>query len=293
MSFADQRVLQHIPATLSAQFVDQDGAPHSPVGAVTVGVTRADGTALLAPGQATTAGATAGVRTIDVTAVQTALLDHLECTWTAATGEVAITHVDVVGAYYFTLSDLSSLDGMTGLTIDQKRLARQAVEEIVEVRTGWVWTPRLVVDTVQVADLGWYGQRVGYPSSYMLTRRPVRALRQVAIDGVAAASTDWTNDGWGLIGVTHNWALATSKVVQVIYEAGEDRPPVALTQALMDAARQSHVDRKSGTPRALGVTNEYGNISYARATAENLFGTPAVDAVLAFWDRRLPRMASA
>ena len=132
MNFADQRVLQNTPATLSAQFVDQDGAPHSPAGAVTVGITRADGTTLLAPGQVTVTGAIAGLRTFDVTAAQNVLLDRLECTWTAASGEIIVTHVDVVGAYYFPLSDLSSLDGMTGLTTAQLRLARQSVEEMVE-----------------------------------------------------------------------------------------------------------------------------------------------------------------
>lgn len=290
MKFADQRVLQNIPATLSVQFVDQDGAPHAPAGAVTVGITRADGTVLLAPGQATVDGATAGVKTFAVTATHTALLEHFKCTWTAASGEIIVTHVDVVGAYYFALSDLSALDGMTGLSTEQLRTARQSVEEMIEQRTGWSWVPKLAIETVGPS----WVNNVSWTRRLVLTHRPVRAMRSIKVDTVAQTLTNWSIDEWGVLGSMTGWSLSSSGIpntIELIYEIGDDRPPVGLITAIMDAAAQTNRDRKSGTTRALGVTNEYGNISYARATAENLFGTPAVDAVLAFWDRRVPAVA--
>lgn len=283
MNFADQRVLKSTPATLSAQFVDQDGVAAVPAGLVTVGIFRADGTVLQAPGAATTVVA-GGIRTFALTAAQTALLDHLTCTWTAASGEVVVTHVDVVGGFGFTLADLAALDGMSALTLPRKRDLRQAVEELVEIRTGWLWTRRLVVESFTSEQ--WF-----YPAPPWLQYRPLKVLRSVKVGGVAETLTDWSFSDYGqqINGRYGWWSSFPPTTLEVIYEAGEDRPPVSLVQGLLAAAQQEQLDRASaGNGRNLSIVNEFGNITFARATVENLFGNPRVDAVLAAWDRRVP-----
>lgn len=291
--YADQRILRNVAATLSATFTDQDGVPAEPSDTVTVGITRADGSVLLAGGTATTVEASAGLRTVSLTAAQLPSLDHLTCTWTAASGEIATTHVGVVGAYYFPLTDLYALDGMSGLSDEAMRVARQSVEEMVEERTGWVWCPRLEVETIDVGRFRGYNGWLQCSSQVSLATRPVRALRGVTVDGAAQTLTDWQFDAYGFLGWPYSAAWpVTSPLVTVAYEVGEDRPPRQLVEALLGAARQSNLDVNSGvSPRALSFSNEFGNINYARATVENLFGNPAVDAVLGFHDRRLPGVA--
>lgn len=285
MNFADQRVLKSTPATLAAQFVDQDGVNVTATAPVTVGIVRSDGSVLQAPGGATVAAGS--TYTFALTAVQTATLDRLTCTWTATSGQVVVTHVDVVGGFAFTLAEMIALDGMGGLSTQRQRDLRQAVEELVEIRTGWLWTRRLVVETFTSAT--WESRwplRLTYP--------PFKTLRSVKIDGTAQTLTNWPFGLYGGSDVAYpSWSGAgVQSTLEVIYEAGEDRPPVSLVLSLLDAARQTQLDRAKGSSsRVLSQTNEFGNINYARATAENLFGNPAVDAVLAAWDRRVPGIA--
>lgn len=292
--FADQRILTNVPATLSVTFTDQDGALADPSGTVTVGITRADATVVLAAGTATTTGATAGLRTVTLTAAQIPSLDYLTCTWTASGGQIATTHIDVVGGYYFTLAELRSLDGMSGLSDEAARVARQSVEEMVELRTGWAWTPRLEVETIDVSRFRAYNGWLRCIAQVALSIRPVRALRGVTVNGVATTVADWKFDTWGFLGWPYTVPAipVTSNVVTVSYEVGEDRPPRQLVEAMLSAAKQSKLDINAGVGgRALSVVNDFGTVAYARATAENLFGNPAVDAVLAFYDRRLPGIA--
>lgn len=283
--FADQRVVTKTPATLTVGFVDQDGEPANPAGAVTVAVTRADGTVLKAAGTATTTvDPPQGTRTVALTAAENDRLDRLTCVWTAASGETVTTHVDVVGGYYFTLGELRKLDGMNGLPAADLRVARQMVEEMVEERTGWVWVPRLAVETIQ-ANVG-----------VRLSQHPVRRIRAVSVDGVADVAANWYSDTYGILSPIAGWTYTTSPVsssLTVAYEVGEDRPPIQLTSALIDAARQGRLDRTNGiSQRTTSITNDVGGTtSYARATVRDVFGMPAVDAVLAFWDRGIPGTA--
>jgi hypothetical protein len=286
MNFADQRILAGVPATLVGQFTDQHGQPAA-APAATVAVTRADGSVLLAAGTATVAVAdgSSGARTVLLTVAQTAQLDYLTAVWTDPTAGTTTTTVAVVGGYMFDFAELKRLDGMTNMSLASLALARQSVEELVEERTGWCWAPRLVVETVDVRQF--VSGDVGYVHA---EHRPVRALKAITVDGVVQTLSDWALDREGFLRRTSTGAAAefyTASTVTMIYEVGEDRPPVSLARALIDAARTAELDSKSGvSSRALSTTNEFGNINYARATAVNLFGNPHVDAILSFWDRR-------
>lgn len=100
---ATAHVLQGTTATLEARFyadgvLADDGTP-------TIGITRADGSTLVASGTATTSGGT-GIRRYALAAQ--AELNLLKATWTGAT-QTVVTYVEVVGAHLFTLADLRAL----------------------------------------------------------------------------------------------------------------------------------------------------------------------------------------
>ena len=106
-----QRVLRGAAATLTYVNLDADGVAADAAGAVTVGVTRADGTVLVAAGTATTKpGSTTGIYTVGLTPTQTAQLDLLTATWTVGvlTAAARTTEHLVVGGYMFSIDELRS-----------------------------------------------------------------------------------------------------------------------------------------------------------------------------------------
>lgn len=98
-----QRIRQSAAATIQVVFTDQYGSPAEPGGAVTVTITRADGTVVVTSA-ATVTGAT-GVRTYQLSAAQTAQLDVLTAAWVdASTSATWTTYHRVVGGFVFLLS---------------------------------------------------------------------------------------------------------------------------------------------------------------------------------------------
>src|SRR5690349_811749 len=101
-----ERILQGTPGTLSQQWTE-DGAPADP-GTVTISVTRADGTVLVAVGTGTSGSGT-NPRTFQLTTTHTALLDTLTVTWTSTTKGTLTSYLEVVGGFHFGLGDLRGL----------------------------------------------------------------------------------------------------------------------------------------------------------------------------------------
>jgi hypothetical protein len=91
-----ERIQKATPGTLSQQWYE-DGVAVDP-GTVTLGITRADGTTLVAPATGTTGSGT-GVRTYNLTTTHTALLDRLTVTWTSTLKGTLLTYVEVVGGF--------------------------------------------------------------------------------------------------------------------------------------------------------------------------------------------------
>lgn len=160
-----QRVVAGTAATLSWQLIGGDGEPANP-GTVTVGVTRADGTTLVAAGTATV-GSTTAARTYALTAAQTATLDNLTVTWTASGVALATTRVDVVAAPWFSNAELRAREPSLGdtaaytpATISEARLRiENQIERICHrrFRPGYSFrtirasgTPTLVVPAVDL-----------------------------------------------------------------------------------------------------------------------------------------------
>jgi hypothetical protein len=152
MTFGCQRIVAATEATITWQPTDQEGEPADPAAAVTVGVKRADGTALVADGAATT-GTGDSPRAFALSRAQTAQLDVLVATWRIGATVVATTHHAIVGRRYVSLAEVRQIDPTLLSTETTKNAdmlrARDEVETMFEQRTGRAWVPRFSVVEVR------------------------------------------------------------------------------------------------------------------------------------------------
>ena len=113
-------------------------------GVVTVGVTREDGTVLVAAGTAT-AGSGTAPRTFNLTAAQNVSLDFLRLDWVSATLGTITTYVEIVGGFLTTIPALRALKPLDNpavyLTADLID-ARTAAETALEDACGVAFVPR-------------------------------------------------------------------------------------------------------------------------------------------------------
>jgi hypothetical protein len=282
---ADSRILVGSPATLTAAFYDGGEELVDP-GAVTVTVTRSDGTAVVT-GAATT-GTGVAVRTYTL-AAQTRL-DHLTAVWTGAAGRVVTTRHEIAGGFYAELAEIRVLDAVTNVTKYPAALletARRQAEDRFEQATGAAWVRRHARDVLSGNGA----------SRLVLSHRPPRSLIAATINGTAAA--DLTLFRLYDEGIIERAAGATWPAevaggggnVVVEYVHGYDAPPADLKQAFLTYVRYLLLDTRSRIPdRATAMTTEFGTIQLASATSRATL-IPEVDAVLADYDRRLPGMA--
>ncbi len=184
-----QRVLRGAAATLTYVNLDADGVAADAAGAVTVGVTRADGTVLVAAGTATTKpGATTGIYTVGLTPTQTAQLDLLTATWTVGvlTAAARTTEHLVVGGFMFSVDQLrTARTGMDDVaTYDNPAVI--AARSVVEAEAEWICA-RSFVPRYSRVTLNGTGE------STVLTGitdiRSVRSLRIYSAPGSATYTT--------------------------------------------------------------------------------------------------------
>jgi hypothetical protein len=128
-----ERILQLTPGTLSQQWM-QDGVAVDP-GTVTIGITRADGTVLVAAGTAV-AGSGSAPRTFNLTTTHTSLLDRLKITWTSSLKGTVISYLEVVGGRLFTMAEALSRPQLASVTPVNLELARLRAEQYLERRCG-------------------------------------------------------------------------------------------------------------------------------------------------------------
>lgn len=264
-----QRILAGVPgAVCRVALSDQDGNLANAAGTLTADIARADGT-ILATGRATTTAGT-GRYEVALTAAEVASLDVLTVTWLDGGTARATTWHRLVGGFLFSVAELRAMNGLG----DASRFpdaalsdARDRITDLIEDYTGAAWCPRF--DRVEEQVLG--------APVMALPCVPVRSVRSVAFDGVAQTVADLRVDP--LAGVL-SWAWFAG-LVAVGVEHGYAAPPAQLKRAALIGAQQELLQAYSGVSyRALGVTNDIGNISYARAGRENVTGIPEVDAVL-------------
>ena len=291
---ADQQILRGVAATLSWQNIDQDGLAAAPAGAVTVTVTRADGTAI-ATGAATS-GSGSAARTYSLSAANNQLLDLLTVVWTdAGDASTHTTYVEVVGGFYFTLAEARASDA--ALQNPDKYpdaliiATRREVEEEFERICGVSFVPRFRRDIVSGSGR----------STLLLDRHPVRTVRAIWTYSDADDYTAWSSDELATV-VLDEWGLLTSRTglafgygarnLAVAYEHGMTRPPAEVKRAAMQRLRSRMNSSMSGIPdRATSFSVAEGGTYSLDTPGPYKTGMPEVDAALARHSRRVPGVA--
>ena len=250
----DSRVLQNTPATITGAFLDQYGEPAAPSGTVTVAVAAADGSEVIPAGTATSAGAGTGEFTVALTAAQVAELDVYTATWTASSGEVAVSWHEIVAGYY---SSVEALRAQSTVLQDHVkypdaalRVARQLVEEEFEGICGQSFVPRFRRARLEV-----------HSASQLVLPEP-RLLRVLSVhgesrDGTLTAMDSSTvaairSDEVGVARVAGSWP---GPAVIVQWVAGFQRPPPDVLGAYFTRVRDvANRDRRGVPDRASTFT---------------------------------------
>lgn len=250
-----QRVVAGTAATVSWQQIGGDGEPANP-GTVTVGVTRADGTVLVASGTATS-GSTTAARTYALTAAQTATLDNLTVTWTASGVALATTRIDVVAAPWFSNAELrareTSLESLTDYPAATIAAARLRIENQIERICHRRFRPGYSFRTIPAS---------GRPT-LVLPAVDVRTVRSAAIYHDLAQSASETLTAGELAafppspaGLLHRYANVWQGCwVKVGFEWGLDAPPPDLAKAAMRLLRDDLQQPAATTPDQAATWN--------------------------------------
>lgn len=244
----DQRVLRGVAASLTWQPVDADGSPADPGAAVTVDVTRSDGT-VVAAGAATT-GAASAPRVYALAAANNPSLDYLTAVWKVGGVATATTYIAVVGGYYASIEEIRAAEPtLTDTRYPTEVLLRARWETEVEFEriSGVPFVPRLV-----------RGRYNGTASSSLVLDvgmlRSVRAIRYYSDATTftleqAANTTAIPPNEFGIARfVTYASFLEGLANVEVFSEHGYDRPPADVRRAFFGRVRTRANMAKSGIP---------------------------------------------
>lgn len=294
---ADQRVLVGTPATLTFQPLDSDGGAAAPAGTVTIGITAADGTVVVAAGTATTAAPTGNTRTFALTAAQTAALGWLTATWTDSGAGAHTTTVEIVGGYYFGLAEANSVPQLPTANYSTAQLvaARASVEDDWEEIAQVAFVPRYHRERVN--GMGANQVMLTWPRV-----RTVRSVRLYATDGTFTswtstqlASLRWDRDSRVITSAGPNFFTAGVENVIVEYEHGHDSLPSPLKVWALRYLRS----RLQLTGTTIGIpdradrsfaTDNGAWMTLARPGLDKT-GMPDLDAELARYSLRVPGIA--
>jgi hypothetical protein len=240
-------------------------------GAVTVGITRADGTTLVAAGTATSGSGTAP-RTFNLTTTHTTLLDRLMAPWTSTTKGTQVSYVEVVGGFLCSLADLKPL--FPSATAAELADIRTDAEQALEDECGQAFVPRYARETLD-----------GDGSVLVLTYPNVRAIRSASYTygGVVTALTTAQlgylafNPSGILTGYT--WPCGTGNVT-VAYEHGRDYAPPGAKPAVLAAAQEIH-GTSTGDGRVIRREADGQAVTYASASSSGGFLDPTLRAFVA------------
>ena len=291
---AVQRILQATTGSLSWQPLDGDGEPGDP-GVVTVGVTRSDGTEVIAAGTATT-DTDAAPRTIALTVAQSAQLDVLTATWKVGSDTVAVTEHLTVGGFLYSLSQLRSIEPSTSDasrdTAESARRVRDEVEHVFENATGVPWTPRLRV----VRELTPDGSFLYSGTRFVRTVRWCRLWSDwetyTSLTSDECAAIPPSEAGWLRLPYSVTGSMMITAGVEVGYF---EASPVGM-QAPSDVTREALVAARAGLNRSrVGIPDRATSMQMQDGSSVTLAtpgvgnwhtGIPSVDEMLRRRDRR-------
>lgn len=227
------RVLQHTGSTASVAFYE-DGVAADP-GAVTLDITRLDGTAV-ATGTATSGSGT-NPRTFNLNGgTHTTLLDTLRLDWISSTKGTLTTYVEVVGGFVFSTPELRALlPDETAYPTGALLAMRTVVEQAVEEACGIAFVPRYTTETFSGDGCTTLDAR--WPLAGMLssTNIPlVGAVRSATVNGAAVTSSDIVVDRFEFY-YRQGWRCGRRNIT-IGYEHGAQYPPDYLKRgALLQA----------------------------------------------------------
>ena len=267
-----ERILKATPGSLSQQWYE-DGVAVDP-GTVTVGITRADGTVLVAAGAATTGSGTAA-RTYNLTTTHTALLDRLAVTWTSTLKGTLTSYVEVVGGFLFGIAELQARLTAGQFTTAQVVEMRTTVEQEIEKACSCAFAPRYALDTLN-----------GNGGRSIMLRPLVTSVRSATVDGTAFTAADLAALSIGTTGTVYSssrtWTCGTGNVL-VGYEYGFQDTPAGVRQAALILAKTWLTGQRSPIDdRATTFASTDGG-TYALAVpgrGGSHFGLPDVDSVI-------------
>jgi hypothetical protein len=233
-----ERIQQLTPGTLQQQWYE-DGAVVDP-GIVTVGITRADATVLVAAGTGTS-GTGTSPRTFSLTTTHTALLDRLTVTWTSSAKGTLVSYVEIVGGFLFSLAEaraVSPLDSTTNYSTADLVDTRTAVEQALERACGCAFVPRYRIETLNGTG------SPGFP----LDQPFVIRIRTVTVDTVPLLSPEiallaFTPTGF-VSSTSRLWTAGVNNIT-VGYEHGLQDPPGEIRRAALMLAKMWLVGRRN------------------------------------------------
>lgn len=292
-----QRVLRGVAASVWVQLTDQDGSDAAAAGAVTVTVTRADGTVVVTGAATTAAAGYTGRYTYTLSAAVLATLDYLTLVWTdAGDGSTHTTYVEVVGGYMFTVAEARGSDPSLR---DQAKYptpdivaARREVEDECEHLTGVAWVPRFARERLSGSG----------GAALILPHQQIRTVRTVRDYSDATTYTSYTSDDLADLDLADSgvvtrrlrgyWAFGATNLV-VEYEHGYDAPPADLKRAALIRLRTRLNEKNRAIPdRAIReVVGDDGRTFRLSIPAAERVGIPEVDAIYERYSRRTPVVA--
>ena len=304
-----QRILVGTTATLQVTLVDGSGEPTAAAGAVSVVVTRSDGTTALPSATATAASSgwdAPNPYSVTLPAAANTNLDELTAVWTdAGDGSVHTTKIGVVGGIYAPIgmirrSDTTLLDSVK-YPDDAVRAARFEVESEFETVCARAFVPRFTIARLN----GSGDSTLHLPMPHL---RRIRAVTEIG-PGWPTGFGSHSYRSSAAAGVTYSWtpaevgSVAPSAIgiarrtdgriwpaghanLLVAWEHGMDVIPDDVQRAALTRIRSRLNMAKSGIPdRAVSFTqSEGGTFSIATPGMRgSITGIPEVDVVLNRW----------
>ena len=282
-----QRILQAVPAKVDVYLRDQNGEPANASGAVTVGIARADGTALVAAGSSTTDEPETGRYSYQLSAVLTALLDDLRGTW-SADGGLTTTTIEILGGFFYSVSEArassAALADTDRFSNAQILAARNAVQTRCEDYCKRAFTPRY--------------RRIRMKGSerLLLPDSDVRAVRSLSLDGQAYGVDDLNSlviDEIGVLARTSGYIGNSMNSVIVGYEYGMDAPPQDLRDANLAHLRMVLTSDRSAIPARTETFNvsDGGTFRLSIPDGDHATGVAEIDEVYNRYRVRNPVVA--
>jgi hypothetical protein len=268
-----QRVLRQTQAQPEVTFYVGTVATDADA-AVTVTITRADGTVFATDAATTHIGTNTGLYRYTL-APQTAL-ELFTFDWKGTFGGVVqhvTSQVEIVGGYVVALADLKAESGMGTKTDAQLAEARQWFEDAAEAYCGVAFVPRYareVLDGDGTFELG-------------LIHPFPRSVLSCKVGGITQTGTStWDLYEEGLIARDSGSFAVGRRNVEITYEHGLDTVPSDIRDAALTAIRSNVLGGGSaGGGIPAGVTQlatDAGVMTFGRRTFP--FGIPEVDTVL-------------